>query len=216
MDNASPCSLLWQLENSIFLTSVHCNVHALDSICGRKPVIIAAKEGHTNIIAFFLLQGLLVNEADSIGWTLLHYAAWKGNSETVRFLIQKGASISVTDKCSGKTPVHVATEEGHIEVVQFLVNSGANIEEVTEERVTPLHPAAYEGHLVIAKFLADIGANLNAEDINGWTPLYWAAYKGHLVIVEFLVNRKANLNAGDNQGFNASSSSSVWRTISNR
>lgn len=189
------------LEIVTLLTSMGFDEHAQDTICGRKPVIIAAREGHIDIIEFFLLKGLSVNEVDKIGWTLLHYAAWKGNSEAVRFLIQKNAQIDAKDRLLGNTPFIVAISEGHLDVVKLLADLTADLNARGKDDRAPLHYAVLKRDLMILDFLVSRGADPNVSDKKGWTPLHYAANRGQLKIVEHLLDKKVNINAGDRFGW---------------
>ena len=52
----------------------------------------------------------LINEKNSGGATALHYAAFKGHCDLVRFLIGRGAEINVRDTKFGATPAGWAIE----------------------------------------------------------------------------------------------------------
>jgi len=48
-----------------------------------------------------------------------------GNTESVRLLLQNGASCDATTK-NGYTALHLAVKEGHEQVVSLLLDNGAN------------------------------------------------------------------------------------------
>jgi hypothetical protein len=52
----------------------------------------------------------LVNQHDETGATALHYAAFGGHREVVRFLVQQGADINARDGQFGATPAGWAIE----------------------------------------------------------------------------------------------------------
>ncbi len=60
-----------------------------------------------------------MNQKDNIGYTPLHYAAYHGHLEIVRFLLKGGADPKLRDK-KGQTPLALATERGLTAIVHML------------------------------------------------------------------------------------------------
>ena len=75
----------------------------------------------------------------------LHQAAYDGDIDGVRRLLQQGRYINKPDK-AGWTPLHVAVEEGNVEVVMELLDWGADVNVEEEEALTPLLMASEKGH----------------------------------------------------------------------
>eukprot|EP01064_Diplonema_japonicum_P031124 TRINITY_DN5473_c0_g1_i1.p1 TRINITY_DN5473_c0_g1~~TRINITY_DN5473_c0_g1_i1.p1 ORF type:complete len:219 (+),score=27.84 TRINITY_DN5473_c0_g1_i1:43-657(+) len=77
---------------------------------------------------------------DSCGYVPLHYAASKGHSHVVAYLLQRGA---VPDPMtpSGRTPLHKAAVKGHIETVTLLLQNSANPLHKDGEGTTPTDEA---------------------------------------------------------------------------
>ncbi|KAG4441988.1 hypothetical protein IFR05_002514 [Cadophora sp. M221] len=83
---------------------------------GLTPLHIAARGRQSGIVAVLLWEfrnrGVLdriLDAKDHIGRTALHYACRSGRPESVRFLIEAGASFSVRDNV-GLSPVHSIAE----------------------------------------------------------------------------------------------------------
>ncbi|XP_026579052.1 tonsoku-like protein [Pseudonaja textilis] len=70
-----------------------------------------------------------VNPRDYCGWTPLHEACNHGHLETVRLLLDHGASIDDPGGpgCEGITPLHDALNCGHFEVAELLIQRGASV-----------------------------------------------------------------------------------------
>lgn len=67
----------------------------------------------------------LINGADRLGNTALHWAATRGQSAMVSLLIARGAAINVTNT-GGATPLHCAALAGSILAVETLLRQGAD------------------------------------------------------------------------------------------
>ncbi|WP_264682379.1 MULTISPECIES: ankyrin repeat domain-containing protein [unclassified Wolbachia] len=165
-----------------------------------SELIEEVDQGNIQAVKNFIEQGGNIEAKDNDGWTLLHYAAWKGRKEIVEFLVdEEEANINAKANGDSKKPIHAAAKAGHKEIVEFFLSKGIGVDDADNDKWTPLHYAAGRDHIMVVKFLADQGANIEAKDEKGRTPLYHAAWGGHKEIVEFLVNeKKANINAKDN------------------
>jgi hypothetical protein len=126
-----------------------------------------------------------------VSWTDLHDAAFNGDVERVRKLLEKGENPNAKDKY-GWTPLHIAASKGHVHVARLLLKHGANPNIQNEYGWTPLHIAAFWGHVDVARLLLEHGANPNARDKGGWTPLHDAASKGHVHVVKLLLEYGAD------------------------
>ncbi|GFS56364.1 hypothetical protein NPIL_568051 [Nephila pilipes] len=215
------------LEVVKYLMDSWANLHVKDTVCGRKPVHIAAREGHIDVIELFLNRGVKVSDADENSWAPLHYAAWNGHQRVIEFLLSNGVDVDDTNK-NGWTPLHCAAGSGNLEIVKFLIERGANINarnndgkipldiarangqiEIIDildgrntERKSPtytsLHDAAKDGDLEAVKYLIRRSAGVNDPNEDGWTPLHCAASAGELEVAEFLISKGANTHAEDN------------------
>jgi len=71
--------------------------------------------------------GVDLNMADNYGWSPLWWAAYKGNTQSVRVLLsakERGLDLNQKDTY-GKTPLKIAREENKAEVVALLEEAGA-------------------------------------------------------------------------------------------
>ena len=136
-------------------------------------------------------------------WTLLHGAAWAGDVDKVRELLEGGKyDVNCVDK-DGWTPLHVAANRGHLGVVRVLVSEfKADVNAHNKNGETPLHVAANRGHLdVIRVLVSEFKADVNTHSKDGDTPLHEAAYMGFLNVVRVLVSEvEADVNVCDNIG----------------
>jgi ankyrin repeat protein len=109
-------------------------------------------------------EGADVNAADAAGRTALLEAAWNGNADIVKYLLEQGAAPNAADK-SGFTPVMRGAEGGYLPVVNALIAKGADVNCRGHVRgTTPLMLAAEHGHVKIISALLAAGAEVNAVD----------------------------------------------------
>jgi ankyrin repeat protein len=84
--------------------------------------------GHVEAVKLLLANGAEVNNqilgAPWKDYTPLHSAAFAGNAEVVRVLLEKGASVSAK-AARGETPLSLAKSRGNAEVVKILLSVGA-------------------------------------------------------------------------------------------
>ena len=141
-----------------------------------------------------------INEQDREGETILHRVARKGDTTTVKDLIQWGAQVD-EGTSDGYTPLHIAVENGHPTTTEKLIQLGAQVDKTRKYGVTPLHIAAREGLTAIAERLIEHGAQVNKANLSGFTPLYIAAEEGHTATAEMLIEHGALVNKGRDGGF---------------
>ncbi|CAO1361983.1 unnamed protein product [Diamesa serratosioi] len=103
------------------------------------------------------------------GETPLHIAAKKGDSESIRKLLDQGINPNTSD-FAGWTPLHEAANHGHYNVAVILVKAGANVNAQAMDDVTPLHDACLVGQLKMVKMLLEKGADPQLKNKKGKTP----------------------------------------------
>jgi ankyrin repeat protein len=151
----------------------------------------AAEKGHADVIRMLLNNGADINVKAGKGWTALSWAAWGGNSESVKLLRDKTLDVSLTD----------AACLGDLEVVRRLVSQGSDVNEKTEYNRTPLMGAAKNGRLEIIELLLEKGSDVNAgADHWGKTALMNAAEEGHLKASKMLLDKGADVKTRTHRG----------------
>jgi len=105
-----------------------------------------------------------VNEYSPDGWTPLHLAAFFGQLEAARILLDGGAEVDARSRS-----------------------------ERFGRQNTPLHAAAANRQIDVARLLIERGADINAKDGSGFTPLGLAAGAHNDLLVIALLEKGARI-----------------------
>jgi len=158
------------------------------------------------ICAAFLPLLVILSPAYGImsRWTPLKLAAYKGDLQKVRELLQAGVRAG-GELEHGLTPLHWAATRGYRDVAEILIAHGADVNaDRTDAHCdvvgTPLHCAVFTGHVEVARVLIANGARVNymsmvGIDMVGGTALHQAARGGRAEIAKLLIGAGADPNA---------------------
>jgi len=202
---------------------------------GRTPLVIAAAHsGNFEVVKFLVEHGANLSNRKSAAEehaaaapeasglpasrktasSVLAEAADANDTETLRYLIEKGADVDARNEI-GDTPLLLAASYGNVEIVKLLLTKGADVNAVdapegmrvkngplTLGNFTPLlYAAAYGGYDTV-KILLDAGANVNAQDVRGMTPLMLAIAtdRPDVGVIRLLLKRGAHANVKSKAG----------------
>lgn len=149
---------------------------------GYSPLHLAAQNNHKEIAEYLIEKGADISDMP------LQYAAFTGNLEKIRELLDDGMDINNKDNIFGITPLHWACSK---EMAQFLIENGADINATDTNGETPLHMASGNGQIEVVSLLIENGADVNAENSYVSTPLYRAAGNGHTDVIGLLIENGA-------------------------
>ena len=148
-------------------------------------------------IAKLLLDyGVDVNKADEDGRTPVYWAAGRGYTKLVRFLISKTADVNL-GATNGFCPSHAA-DNG--DIVRLLCKAGADLNKAAVWGVSPLDFGACFGQLETVQALVECGANIHQTRDSGSSALLIAAQNGHAAVVRALLDADAQVDQRQNDG----------------
>ena len=162
----------------------------------------AAKVGSLKICRVVLQNyNFDINARDDDGLTILHSAAWSGDSELLQYLIEKGSDVFSKTK-NGRSCLHIAAEQGHLKICRILLrNHNFAIHERDDDGLAVLHNAALAGDLELFQYLIENGSDVFSKTKNGRSCLHIAAEEGYLKICRVLLeNYKFDVHERDDNG----------------
>ncbi|KAI5333710.1 hypothetical protein L3X38_023842 [Prunus dulcis] len=129
---------------------------------------------------------------DVLGWTALHYAAFRGNLEATQLLMQRDSSISYILDKSRMSALHVAAYAGHTDVMEEMIRRRPDIcDMVNHYGQTALHAAVLGGRTNVITYslnMSKLAVLINEADVDGNTPLHLAAIKKNPEIIRALTD----------------------------
>jgi len=154
-------------ELDVFEAAAFGDLDRLSEILGQDPDLVDARSGD--------------------GFTPLHLAAFFGQTDAVRLLLARGATVDPggTGWMTG-TPLHAAAAGSHASIVRMLLDAGADPNTRQRHGYTPLHTAAANGDLPSVEALLAAGADPNATNDDGATSVDLADASDDLVVSDAL------------------------------
>jgi ankyrin repeat protein len=132
--------------------------------------LAASLAGRSKLVAVLIEKGADIRARNDRGLTPLHAAAYTGDLDAVKLLVQAGADVNDAENIFKVTPLIVAAEENHVDIVQFLLRHKANAEWTERAGYTALTRAVFKAHWETADALLKGGAKCQGETkIGPWS-----------------------------------------------
>jgi excisionase family DNA binding protein len=177
---------------------------------------LAAKSGHSKVVALLLERGAKVDvqtemrqtpldvavgtpvaeilkehEAKRAAELSLHAAVMAGDVKWVKKHLAAGVDINAKDR--GELPLCLALARHQSEAATLLLKKGADVNKPQQNGEMALHEAAHAGaDNSMLKAILDSGADVNAIGYGNMTALCWAAHAGHEDTLKFLIENGAD------------------------
>ena len=137
-------------------------VHALEARGATLDIFSASMLGRVERIEELTTGNRsLASALSRDGWTPLHLAAFYGQPEAARALLDKGAVVNArSSNPMQNMPLHAAAAGQSHEIAKLLLDHGASPNARQQGGWTPLHAAAQNGDLEMARILLAGGADL--------------------------------------------------------
>ncbi|XP_014668587.1 PREDICTED: ankyrin repeat and SOCS box protein 1-like [Priapulus caudatus] len=140
-----------------------------------------------------------IDAKNRLGCTPLRLAATGGHSPCVKYLIDCGADVNLSD-VKAQTPLYVAIKTKHLNCAKILLAAGANPNGDERCLCTPLYIASMDGFVEGVRELVRYGADLDTSQIRVGsfisTPLYITIAYQHLDCFKTLLQAGADPDYG--------------------
>ena len=175
------------------------NHHTQDGEQNTTPLIIAAKNGRTEVVKI-LLENFHADTEDT-GVVTFSGEKFEDNTalccavvacqlDIVKLLLEHGANI--THKGSNNvTPLVMACNIGVIDMVELLLNHVKDENLSQHYKNIGLRVACSRAHYWLMEYLIKVGADLNYQFDEGYTVLHIAAYKNIIDLVKIFTENGA-------------------------
>ena len=154
-----------------------------------RPLVAALAGEHFRTADLLRHNGADLDVLGERGRNPLHAAAYSGNLEVVRTVIECNPACINAGDAGGWTPLIWASSPHNLKdgsVHQLLLEHGADVNTRNKYGGTSLYSASLNGALKAVRVLLEHGADVEAKDIFGKTALQRADEKGHNEVVKLL------------------------------
>lgn len=108
------------------------------------PLMLAAQNGHNEVVHILLEHGALPNSINRRGRTALHLAAYYGHEKACAVLLGHNAQMFLGD-IQGNTPLHYSVMGNHIQCTNYLAFKGVDfVRNVVSDKVRPRPEATFD------------------------------------------------------------------------
>ena len=165
--------------------------------CGDTPLLLAAQNGHIELVYKLITLGANVNHRNHEGNDTWDYAIDSEDND----LLDKVLSACLEEEIdmTNRQPLHIAASSGRYDKIEFLLKRKQDPLVKDWDGNTFLHYAAMnDKYKVIEKFNTSIP--IDTQTKRGNTPLHVACSKGFKRTVRTLLKCKAKANIKNNKG----------------
>ncbi len=160
----------------------------------------AVRGGHGAMVRFLKSRWGRLPPVPEYGWTVLHEAAARGDSEMLEALLPYASTPDPVYRC-GETPLLLALKKGHREAARVLLRAGASLMPGSSsdlpppggqpcETLTAMHAAVYSRDTVVMQWVAERWPQAyRALTSSMRTPLHTAARIGWTEGVRFFIRK---------------------------
>ncbi len=162
----------------------------------------AAEEGRIDVLEMLYAQDpssikAFVRSGERSNWTPLHFAAFGGQVETMKWLKDHG--VDIIARMPGWLPIHSAASGGSVEAMKWLKEQGAGINTMVDpthgDGETPMFKAARGGRLAAMKWLKEQGGDVNVKSKRGMNLMQAVICSGNVEAMQWVKEQGGNPNS---------------------
>lgn len=141
-----------------------------------------------------------IDAKDSRGQTALYWAALRGDSQAVSYLLQAGADVNMKNS-HGSGILTAALISNDIVCIKAILKSGCEVNYTDADGYTPLHHSCRHGlNVTVMKSLLNSGIDKNAKTKLGHSALMLATFNKQTAAAKFLIDQEVDLNTQAKDG----------------
>jgi len=169
-------------EDVVFLYLIEFNSELTQRINevneqGRLPLDLALESGQYGIASSLVDHQVNLNELDRNGWSSLHLAIDRGDSEACDFLLKKGTQVNLPTQGERNTPLHLIAASSFpdlSEIASHIIENNGDINFQNQNGETALHIAIQNENESMLVLLLKHRANMELCTTAGKPPLLLA------------------------------------------
>jgi transposase len=161
------------------------NVAYRRRVDGATALLVAALQGHLDIVKELLDARADVDAKSDWGTTALFVASTRGHVDVVRRILREKPQVNIRS-WNGTTALIMAVGNGHKDVVEDLLVAGADANAAADNGETAIILAARNGYFDIVKDLLAANVDVDRRTRKGETALSAAQQHGHYGAAELL------------------------------
>ena len=154
------------------------------------PALLSPFSGSLDIVKYMDDKGDLTSVSKN-GYNVLHFAAWQGQLDILRYLTERFPDLLKNKNNRGKHPIILIGMSGSVEAVEYMISNNCNILDIDNNGRIILHDACRGDKLTLVKHLVEnYPALLTMRDDEGLTPLHHAGLSGSVELVNYLIRQQ--------------------------
>jgi uncharacterized protein len=172
---------------------------------GETPLMMAARTGSVPLLKLLLAAGAPIDAREKLrGTTALMWAAADSNPDAVRFLVAKGADLSLRSGFTAPGRKPYLAETGRSRISQFAFGyglAGIIVKQKDPQSQKLVQEQIDTARDVLARYPLPKLPQPSKSEWGGLTPLIFAARQGDMASVKILVEAGANVNETSEYGW---------------
>jgi len=140
------------MKRSKFILALIALIIPLNQLFADSPIFREIDNNNVEAVELFLKTNDINGKYGQDSLTLLTYAVSKNNRKIVKYLLETGAGINVTDSRQN-TPLICAAKTGQMKMIKLLLRKGAWLNYKTDKWLTAYDFAVRAHHLETSRYL---------------------------------------------------------------
>ncbi|XP_045198129.2 alpha-latrocrustotoxin-Lt1a-like [Mercenaria mercenaria] len=210
----TPLPTTQENQTLLHIASFNKMVPVVKYLCKRFPAIIscvdnegslathyAARGDSIEILQLLIDLGINPDSGTNSGSTILHLAAYDGNTNMVKYLCDTFPHLIHVLDSTGYSAVHYAASSGEVPLLLNILQYGIDPLIRSSNGSTLLLKAVYNGKREMVQYLCtEYPELISKTDAFGCNVLHYAACEGNFEIIQYMIGMGVNPESRTNDG----------------